>query len=90
MNNTYTDTDKTESYVYVILILGPILFLYLLQRCLLHTCLYCHRGTCCIDDEDYNYDIDDIDVINESIKADKVNIADEADDRFDGFDNISI
>ena len=51
MNYTYNDNEKTESYVYVIVIFAPILFLYLLQRCLLHTCLYCHRGTCCIEDE---------------------------------------
>ena len=91
MNHTFNDTDKTEPYIYVIVILGPILFLFLLQKCLLHTSLCCHRGTCCFEDEDYNYDID---IINESINGNKVAEAEaeaEADeDRLDGFDNLSI
>ena len=84
MNYTYNNNDKTEPYIYVVVILAPILFLCLLQKCLLHTCLYYRSGTCCFEDEDYNYDID---IINESIKGDKV---DEADYRLDGFDNLSI
>ena len=51
MNNTYTDTDETESYVYVILILGPILFLYLLQKCLIYTGTFCHRGSFKLDNK---------------------------------------
>jgi hypothetical protein len=90
MNYTYNNTDKTESYIYVIVIVAPILCLLSLHMCI--RCIYhfCHGGTCCIEAEDYNYDID---VINESIKGD-INIEadeiDEVDDRFDGFDNISI
>tara|TARA_B100001142_G_C14175705_1_gene594101 strand:+ start:788 stop:991 length:204 start_codon:yes stop_codon:yes gene_type:complete len=67
MNNTDFEPDKTEPYIYVIVIVAPILFLYLLQKCLLHTFLYCRRGTCYIEDGDYNYDID---AINESIDSD--------------------
>ena len=86
MNNTNVENNKTEPYIYVIVILAPILLLYLLQKCLLHACLYCHRGTCCLEDDDYNYEID---AINVSIESNKVNLDNEVDDRFDDIDNIS-
>jgi hypothetical protein len=91
MNNTYNDTNKTEPYVYVIIIFAPILFLYLLQRCLLHTFLYFHRGTCCIEDENYVYEVNEVNEVNENYvyEANEANYVEE-DDRFDGFDNISI
>jgi hypothetical protein len=87
MNYTYIDNDKTEPYIYVIVIVAPILCLLSLHMCIRCIYYFCHGGTCCLEDEDYNYDID---VINESIESDKVNLDNEVDDRFDGFDNICI
>jgi len=51
MNYTYNDNEKTESYVYVLVIVAPILFLYLLQKCLLYTGTFCLRGSCKLDNK---------------------------------------
>ena len=70
--------NKTEPYDYVIIILGPIIGFVLATLCIRYTFYYCHGGTCIENDEpenDDNYDYSE---------------EENDEDRFDGFDNISI
>mgnify|MGYP006129682491 CR=1 FL=1 len=75
----------TDAKEYVIIILGPILTFILLSLCIRYTFYFCHGGPCpCIEDTHMTDANDAEDYADNRLETD----VDE--DRFDGFDNISI
>jgi hypothetical protein len=73
----------TDAKEYVIIILGPIIGFVLLTLCIRYTFYFCHGGPCpCIEDPELENDAEDYDDNRLETEDDE--------DRFEGFDNISI
>ena len=86
----------TDAKEYVIIILGPILTFILLSLCIRYTFYFCHGGPCpCIEDS-HMTDANDAEVFELENDEDYNGYTDNRletdvdEDRFDGFDNISI
>ena len=82
--------NKTEPYEYVIIIFSPILTFILISLCIRYTFYFCHGGPCIENDElENDAEVFELENDAESYEADRLeNDVDE--DRFDGFDNISM
>jgi hypothetical protein len=88
----------TDAKEYVIIILGPIFGFVLLSLCIRYTFYFCHGGPCpCIENNEPEHDELEHDAeYYAEYYADYKKYADNRlepdvdEDRFDGFDNISI